>query len=179
MQWNGFRQVDTLVLTAVDKGHARDLPELLQHTPVGQILIPNGCKETQHNKELLQLVAEADAEIVEDTVQLDAAAPVTVFPVCDGKLGVRIDGHVLVLHSPTQKQLAAFFETESYSAPDIVLSQRNMEDTALLRQLISDTNAQRIILQSGTGDVLHKFEGTPIESPYFTGELQERYKKEG
>ena len=69
MQWNGFRQVDTLVLTAVDKGHARDLPELLQHTSVEQILIPNGCKETQHNKELLQLVAEADAEIVEDTVQ--------------------------------------------------------------------------------------------------------------
>ena len=179
MQWNGFRQVDTLVLTAVDKGHARDLPELLQHTSVEQILIPNGCKETQHNKELLQLVAEADAEIVEDTVQLDAAAPVTVFPVCDGKLGVQIGGYVLVLHSPTQKQLAAFFETESYSAPDIVLSQRNMEDTVLLRQLISDTNAQRIILQSSTGDVLHKFEGTPIESPYFTGELQERYKKEG
>ena len=161
----------TLIDCAGDGGY--------RNTSVEQILIPNGCKETQHNKELLQLVAEADAEIVEDTVQLDAAAPVTVFPVCDGKLGVQIGGYVLVLHSPTQKQLAAFFETESYSAPDIVLSQRNMEDTVLLRQLISDTNAQRIILQSSTGDVLHKFEGTPIESPYFTGELQERYKKEG
>ena len=53
-----------------------------------------------------------------------------------------------------------------------------MADPDLLRLLIQTTAAERITLQAAT-DVMHKFEGIPIQSPYFSGELRETYKKGG
>ena len=179
MQWNGFEQIDTLILTAVDRGHARDLPALLEHTQVERILMPDGCRETKYNGDLLALVRECGAEEVTAPLHLDAAAPVEVLPVCDGKLAVQIADRTLVLHSPTQKQLAAFLPTAGLTAPDVVISQRNMEDADLLRQMLTQTGAERLILQAATGDTLRHFEGVPIDSPYVSGEIRERYRKGG
>lgn len=179
MQWNGFDRIDTLVLTAVDKSHARDLPDLLQNVAVDRIFIPNGCKLTKHNQEFLQLLQQSKAKIVDEPMSLTSAATsIDLFPICNGKLGVQIGNRVLVLHSPTQKQLAEYYESAVHTAPTIVISQRNTEDILLLSDLLLDTQAKRIILQTGIGDALRKFHDIPIESPYFTGIIQEKYKKE-
>lgn len=181
MIWNGFDRIDTLILTAVDKGHSRDLPALLEYTTVDRICIPEGCRETKHNADLLALVREHDTWTIEQPTQLDdGAARVVLFPIADGKMGVLIADKILVLHSPTQKQLAAYYsETDRiYTAPEIVIAQRGMADPDLLRLLIQTTGAERITLQATT-DVMHKFEGIPIQSPYFSGELRETYKKGG
>ena len=181
MLWNGYDHIDTLILTAVDKGHARDLPALLENTTVDRICIPEGCKRTKHNAELLDLVQEHGTWTIKQPTSLDdGAARVVLFPIAEGKIGVCIADQILVLHSPTQKQMAAYFYENGapYTAPEIVLAQRSMDDTALLRQLIQTTGAERITLQATT-DVMYKFEGIPIQSPYFSGELRETYKKGG
>ena len=108
MRWNGCTDIDTLILTAVNRGHARDLPELLERTEVGQILIPAGCEENKYNTDLLALARASAAQEI-STVQTvyNGDVAVHLFPVADGKLGVQIADKILVLHSATQKQLAA------------------------------------------------------------------------
>lgn len=179
MRWHGFRKIDTLILTAVDKGHARNLPELLTQTEVGEIWIPAGCKETKTNQELFRLVRESAAQPVDQKMILDTSGvPITVFPITDGKLGVLIGDKALVLHSPTQKQLSEFWQKDNtYTAPVIVLAQRNMEDAELLSETLQFTQAERILIQAATKDILPRYGGIPVESPYLSGEIQMRYAK--
>ncbi len=180
MRWHGVSEIDTLVLTAGDKGHARDLPALLNHTAVESIWMPAQCRETKHNKEILHLLAGASAMPIEEKTVLNAeSVPITIFPIAEGKAGVLIGRQILVLHSPTQKQLSAFWQTgEQYTAPIIVLAQRNLSDTALLGETIRLTKAERLIIQAGSKEFLPAYEGIPTQSPYLTGELCIRYKKE-
>ena len=168
-----------IILTAVDKGHARDLPTLLQTVSVNQILMPAGCKATKYNTDLLELCGQVGAQEINQSEVLDTgAAPITVFSVADGKLGVQIANEILVLHSPTQKQLAAFLESSSIAAPEIVLSERNMEDDELLTQALNTMGAERIIVQAGFGEVLSQYHGLSVESPYVTGEIVRQFVKE-
>ena len=134
-------------------GHARDLSALLEKTEVVQLLIPAGCKEIKTNKDLIAQVRSAGAKEVDtEQVLYTGEVPITVFPVTDGKLGVQIADKILVLHSPTQKQLAAFLEQTDAppSAPEVVLSQRNLEDEALLNEALDAVKAERILLQART-----------------------------
>lgn len=181
MRWNNFTHIDTLILTAVDKGHARDLPTLLEKTEVDRILIPSGCKETKYNRELLSLVNSMSAqEVNAEQVVYTGTVPVNVFPVADGKTGVRISDRILVLHSPTQKQLAEFLENNNAppSAPEVVLSQRNLEDETMLGQALDAVGAERILVQAGFKDILPQYAGRPVESPYWTGEIVRQFTKE-
>lgn len=179
MRMNGVSRLDTLILTAVDKGHARDLPALLEAVEIGKIIIPSGCKETKNNADLLALCAQHDAQEVPDTQTLSAGdVSLTVFPVTDGKLGVQIAEEILVLHSPTQKQLAAFLQTASVTAPEVVLSERNLEDTELLGQALKQLGAERLVVQAGFTDLPSRLCGLLVESPYRVGELTRQYQKE-
>ncbi|MGI6181615.1 MAG: ComEC/Rec2 family competence protein [Agathobaculum sp.] len=180
MRWHGVRKIDTLILTAADKGHARDLPALFNHTAVESVWMPAQCRKTKHNTEILDLLDRAPATPVEEKTVLNTeSVPVTAFPITAGKLGVLIGRQVLVLHSPTQKQLSAFWQTgEQYTAPIVVLAQRNLEDDALLRETLCLTKAEKLIIQAGSKEFLPAYEGIPTQSPYLTGELCIRYKKE-
>lgn len=93
-------------------------------------------------------------------------------------MGVQIADEILVLHSPTQKQLAAFLESTSITAPEIVLSQRNMEDDELLTQALNTMQAERLVVQAGFGEVSSQYHGLPAESPYMTGEIVRQFTKE-
>lgn len=179
--WHGYDRVDALVLTAVDKGHARDLPTLLEQVEVGDIWIPDGCKDSKNNKELLTRVRAAWPKIVAEKQQvLSSVVPITLFPVVEGKLGVLIDEQVLVLHSPTQKQLDAFWDSgERYAAAELVLSERNLSDAALLRRTLAATQAERIVIQAGYAGFMPSYEGVPVRSPYISGEIQQNYTKGG
>lgn len=179
MRYHNIDHIDSLILTAVDRGHARDLPTLLQTVSVNQILIPAGCKTTKYNSDLLELCNQFNAQEITQTEILDTgAAPITIFPIADGKMGVQIADEILVLHSPTQKQLAAFLESTSITAPEIVLSQRNMEDDELLTQALNTMQAERLVVQAGFGEVSSQYHGLSAESPYMTGEIVRQFTKE-
>lgn len=179
MRYQNIDRIDTLILTAVDRGHARDLPALLETVPIDEILMPAGCKTTKYNTDLLALCTQYGATEIDQTKALySGAAPITVFPITDGKTGVQIADQILVLHSPTQKQLAAYLKTTSIMAPEIVLAQRNMEDEALLTQALTAMHAEKIIVQAGFGDIASQYNGLPIQSPYIEGEIVRQFAKE-
>ncbi len=175
MLWNGIKKIDTVVLTAVDKTHARDLEELLENVPVDDLLIPDGVKETKNNAEILECVRTYGAKTAGENRIIDGF-PITVFPVVDGKLGVSISGHTLILHSPTLKQLAAFLEDNGCSAPMVVLSERNIDDSELLGEALDRLGAETVMLQTGWSEPL-TLEGRPVESPHRSGEIQKRYAR--
>ena len=108
------------------------------------------------------------------------SVPLTVFPVAEGKLGVQISDQILVLHSPTQKQLAAYLENTDVppTAPEIVLSENNLEDAALLGQALDAFGAERIVVQAAYRDITWEYAGRPVESPYWTGEITRQFERE-
>lgn len=179
MLWHNFDHIDTLILTAVDKGHARSLPDVIDRIPIEKIIIPEGCKRTKHNGAYLDKLDQTAVPVnkVSDTLQISDAPKISLFSVTDGKLGVQIGSHTLVLHSPTQKQLAAYLADHSLTAPNIVLNQGQTSEIDLLRQACTDLQAETIILQAGS-HTMRQFNGIPILSPYQTGELMLNYKKD-
>ncbi len=169
MRWHGIDSIDALLLTAVDKTHARDLKELLENIEVGSVSIPKGCKETKTNADLLKLTKEKGAETVDEKQKLEGFQ-IEGFPVADGKLGVLIGDRTLILHSPTQKQLAKYLEENECRAPEIVLSERNLEDEELLEAAVEKTGAETVIVQAGWS-CPETVAGLPVESPYISGEI--------
>ena len=131
------------------------------------------------NYETLFLVKTDFLEAFQNTLVYTGTVPVNVFPVADGKTGVRISDRILVLHSPTQKQLAEFLNNnEPPSAPEVVLSQRNLEDETMLSQALDAVGAERILVQAGFKDILTQYAGRPVESPYWIGEIVRQFTKE-
>ncbi len=174
MRWHGFKEIDSIVLTAVDKTHSRDITELLEEVSTSELLIPEGVKITKNNAELVDFILKYGARAVnEKEVLMDI--PVTVFPVVDGKLGVLVGEHTLILHSPTQKQLSEFLKENECSASQVVLSERNLKDTDLLREALDKMGVESIMLQAGFSGVPETLEGRPVESPYISGEIQKKY----
>ena len=180
MRWNGIRRLDTVVLTAVDRGHTRDLPELMQTVEVGTLLMPANCQERQTNADLLAFVRENGAQEVAEAYTLDTGiAPVALFPVTDGKLGVCIDGQALILHSPTAKQLAAYMEENTLpAAAELVFSANHLEEDAVLREAAEAAGAQQIMLAAGSEKGLRSYKGLDVQSTYLAGEITRQFKKE-
>lgn len=179
MLWNDCDQIDTLVLTAVDKTHARDLPTFLDTIPVSLIYIPAGCTVTKYNAELLQQLAitPVPMQMVSDSTRCAKTLPLTAFPITNGKLGVSIgEGQDTwtVLHSPTQKQLAAYLQEHTCFAPTVVLSGRQLENWELLHNAVAALQTTQIVLQASR-ESLENFEGIPIISTYDKGQLVYSY----
>ena len=181
MRLNGVPRIDTLILTAVDIGHARDLPQLMENVRVERILIPPGCTETAKNMELLRLCEQYQAEeISEPQSIIGAAAPVSVFPVAEGKLGVCIADKVLFLHSATKKQLAAFAENggELPRADELMLAQNTAGDAELLVPLMNHMQTRKILVTAERETTSLRCGSVPCESTDTSGGIVRRYKKE-
>ena len=181
MRLNGVPRIDTLILTAVDMGHARDLPQLMENVRVERILIPSGCTETAKNMELLRLCEQYQAEeISEPQSIIGAAAPVSVFPVAEGKLGVCIADKVLFLHSATKKQLAAFTENggELPRADELMLAQNTADDAELLVPLMNHMQTRKILVTAERETTSLRCGSVPCESTDTSGGIVRRYKKE-
>lgn len=177
MDWNCYNKIDTLILTAVDKGHARHLPELVEAVPISRIIIPEGCKQTKHNEVLLNTLSMTEIPVtIQQTEQVLAGEiPIQVFPIVDGKLGVRIGNDTVVLHSPTQRQLQTYLADHSLQAKYVVLCQSGMEDSSLLRRALHQMETQQIILESGSAAV-DRFDGIKIANTYELGEISKKHK---
>ena len=122
----------------------------------------------------------AAQEIGAEQMLYTGDVPITVFPVTDGKLGVLISDDVLVLHSPTQKQLAGYLETADAppTAPEVVLAENNLEDIGLLEQALDAFGAERLVVQAAYRDITKEYAGRPVESPYWNGEIVRQFEKE-
>ncbi|MFR1151175.1 MAG: ComEC/Rec2 family competence protein [Butyricicoccus sp.] len=162
LRWNGLKRLDMVVLTAVDQGHARDLPELMETVEVGELLMPAGCQERKTNADLLSFVHEREAQEVSEPVTLiNPIAPVELFPITEGKLAVRIADEVLILHSPTEKQLSAYLEQNTLpAAAELVLSANHLSSGESMAQYAEAAGAQHIIIAARFGEGTAVAQGT-------------------
>ena len=168
------------VLTAVDQGHARNLPELMETVEVGELLMPAGCQERRTNADLLSFVHEREAQEVSEPVTLtNPIAPVELFPITEGKLAVSIADEVLILHSPTEKQLSAYLEQNTLpAAAELVLSANHLSSGESMAQYAEAAGAQHIIIAASSEKGLRSHKGLDVQSTYKEGEIARQFKKE-
>lgn len=180
LRWNGLKRLDTVVLTAVDQGHARNLPELMETVEVGELLMPAGCQERKTNADLLSFVHEREAQEVSEPVTLtNPIAPVELFPITEGKLAVSIADEVLILHSPTEKQLSAYLEQNTLpAAAELVLSANHLSSGESMAQYAEAAGAQHIIIAASSEKGLRSHKGLDVQSTYKEGEIARQFKKE-
>ncbi|MCB6366974.1 ComEC/Rec2 family competence protein [Intestinibacillus massiliensis] len=186
LEWRCMDNIDTLVLTAVDKTHARSVPELLQNVPVGRIIIPQNVRESEISTQIQETAAQESVPILiwdadgeqplptcGDSFQIYLSAAV------DRKLVVRIQAgeeDILVLHSLTQKMLQALLDKQPLQAETIVLSESNLSDARMVYDAMDILQPQTVILQSGysTLDTLCR---KPVRNTMLEGEITFRIRQ--
>ncbi len=173
MNWNGFDEIDLLILTSLDKTHARDLPTLLQTVPVGQIILPETHRESEFANQVLD--AAAQLPVTRWSAETERPAGDTRLGLSlllggDGrKLGVRIaqgDREILTLHSFTPAMLEALVQDSGLSCGTLILSEGALEEGALP----SGLRALQIYIPS-TYVRSQTLSGVPVQTARDVGEL--------
>ncbi len=178
MNWYGFSEIDTMILTAVDKTHARNAPAVLETIPVRKLIIPNNLKQNETLEAVQQVVQKREVPIIVWTetgvspVSIEGLASVEIIGGVDRKLGVHLQDSTLdlwVLHSMTQTMLAKLLKETPLTATEVILPNQ-FQKQALLEDAMNILRPQKIILSSGYPSV-RELLGVPIQSTAETGDL--------
>ena len=142
--------------------------------------MPAGCQERKTNADLLSFVHEREAQEVSEPVTLtNPIAPVELFPITEGKLAVSIADEVLILHSPTEKQLSAYLEKNTLpAAAELVLSANHLSSGESMARYAEAAGAQHIIIAASSEKGLRSHKGLDVQSTYKEGEIARQFKKE-
>ena len=179
MLWNGFESVDTLVLTAVDKSHARSLETLLLTYPIGRIVLPDHLQENAFTGSMLEAMEASGVPYEQWTAAGESAYPMegvacSLIGGTDRKLGVRLkldDGDFLTMHSFTQKMMDELLRTTLMQSDFLVLSPGNLEKPKLLKYALETMKPELIVFPAGADTVASKLYGIPTRSTYLEGEI--------
>lgn len=178
MNWYGFTKIDTMILTAVDKAHARNAAQVLETIPVGHLIIPNHLKE---NDMLLAVQQAADKHHVPITIWEDAGiAPISISGIASAqiaggierKLGVHLQDSgidVWILHSMTQNMLAKLLSETPISAKEVILANQ-FQKQELLEDALNVLRPQKILLSSGYSSA-RTLSGVPVVSTKDLGDI--------
>ena len=176
MDWNGFSQIELLVITSLDQTHARDLPKLLQTIPVSQLVLPSGYTENDFSAEVLQLAEQKQVPVT--VWQGEGELPVgdtrfglSLIGGIPKKLGVRIqqgNQELLTLHSFTPKMLEELFSLQPVTCDSVILSKSFLDEAP--DQLVQQLQPQQIYLPTPYEDS-GKIAGIPIQTTKQSGDL--------
>lgn len=178
MNWYGFTEIDTMILTAVDKTHARNAAQILETVPVGRLIIPNNLKE---NDTLAAVQQAAEKRKVSMTVWTEpGVSPIALSGVAsaqlaggiDRKLGVHLQDNALdlwVLHSMTQTMLAKLLTETPLSAKEVILANQ-FQKQALLDDALNIMTPQKILLSSSY-PAIRELSGVPLASTATLGDV--------
>ena len=179
MCWNSFDRIDQIILTAVDKAHARGLTELLHQYPIGEIVIPNGLQNNDYVKSVLDEIErsgipcirwEIDGEIPYD---LDGIS-CSLIGGTDRKLGVRLrmdEGDLLILHSFTEKMLDELLSRMELKGDIMLWAPGNLEKPDLLKASLQKIEPKQLIFPSGADSAASKVFGVSTRNTYSEGEI--------
>lgn len=176
MGWNGLSAVDTVVITSLDKTHARDLPELLQTVPVRQLVIPPESRESELSAEIFAIAKEQDIPITTWSAEGerplgDTRSGISVIGGVSRKLGVRIaqgGQEFLTLHSFTPRMAEELLSKQPLSCKQVILSDSFCEEAP--ESLIQQLQPKQIYLPSEYIDS-GQYGGIPIQTTKETGDL--------
>lgn len=178
MQWNNYDKINAVILTSIDQSHARDLESLLNQVSVDEIIIPDKLKRIKTNSEIFDMLNNCSVKITTVAEESELSIfSIKSFLIADGKLGVLIDDEVLILHSPTTKQLNKYFEDNKKQAKTLVLSQKVLSDINEIQTIIEKINPTNIIIQASS-EVINELNGITVQTPYLEGEIVQTFRKE-
>lgn len=179
LAWHALERIDTVILTAVDKTHARSIPDLLHSVPVGRLVIPAALRETALSARIFAIAEQYEIPVIRweqaGEQPLSGSSHISLIGNIPRKLAVRIQApetDILVLHSLTQKMLESLLtQQQSLRAQTIVLSEGNLEDDTKLQAALDQISPQEIILQSGYNRTDRLQRRYPVRNTYLEGEI--------
>ena len=178
MNWYGFSELDSVILTAVDKAHARNIAQVLTEIPVAHCILPNHVKESETLTALTQAAEQTGITLTvwekagESAYPLSGIAQTTLIGGIDRKLGVRLadgDFELLTLHSMTQNMLDALLTSTPLQSDRVVLD-NSFEKQDYLQRALEQLQPNEIILSTGYGASDTLFD-IPVRSTNLVGDL--------
>lgn len=177
MDWNGIEDIDSFILTSVDKTHARNAAELMKDADIGELILPAVNRENDTLKQILQ-TAEQETLPVEYFGEDDSRSVgaselgISVLGGIERKLLVQIDAGgetLLSVHSATQNMLLEYLKTHTLHADQLAASAQITEDLDEMEQILSKISPKQIVLSTGW-ETATKFAGIPVYNLYEHGE---------
>ena len=182
LDWRGIDTLDMVILTSIDRTHARNICELLHTIPVDQVVLPEVNRE---NKEPYpQLMASLESQHIPYT----KIAPETEIPIGDASLGISVLGNIprklavrmrsedqdiLTVHALTQNMLLALTDEQELTCETLITSYGFCEDPEERKELLRRIHPKQIVLLSGW-DSADVWDDIPIINPYITGQIDWR-----
>ena len=130
MDWYNYKNIDLLIITSLDNGHAKSVPELLKNTNVKRCILPNSYMESDIAQEILGILKEQNITTVywtetgENIIQPKSLG-INIIGGVDRKLGVRMkNGNIdlLTMHSFTPKMLSELLNVQNIYCKGVILS---------------------------------------------------------
>ncbi len=185
MAWNNFERIDTLILTSVDKTHARNAAELLDRVPIEQLIVPPDIRESDTAAEIFAAAQRCGTPVIRWQQEGECALPETEYLSLNNaiprKLVVRIvlrdeerDRDILILHSLTQKMLEQLAQQQPLHGDTLVISEGMLKDEDLLGLRLSAMQPQKIVLESGYSTTDELFRTYPVQNTLLEGEIVEK-----
>lgn len=127
MDWYNHKQIDLLIITSIDNGHAKSIPQLLENVKVNRCILPNSYLDSDIADKVIDYLQKYNITTVywnqtgEQQIQPKNLG-ISIIGGTDRKLGVRMkinDIDLLTMHSFTPKMLS---EVQNTTCKDVILS---------------------------------------------------------
>lgn len=176
--WWGYDHISTLVLTSVDKTHARDVPYLLNNMDIGRMIIPDQARKSDIATKVMSTATACyipvqvwgrEEGIISDSTNYE----IRINGAVERKLLVQIqagESNILIAHSLTQKMLQEALSVQELHADTVILSENNISDLDMLDEALQEIGANKVILQSGYSTAT-KIAGLPARNTMLEGEI--------
>lgn len=179
LDWYGIDNLDLVIFTSVDLGHARNACELLRQVPVECVLLPERSRE---NKEpypaLMQTLEQLDISYEKiaperETAVGDASLGLSVLGAVERKLVVRIqseDQDIVTVHALTQNMLLELTEQTPLTCGTLLVSGGFLDETDKMEQLLHRISPAQLVLENGW-ESSSEYGGIPALNPYYIGQI--------
>ncbi len=174
----GFSEIDTMVLTAVDRSHAQNAAAILEAVPVKRLIVPSQRKKDEMLEQIQDTAQEQQVPVTvwKETgvapITLDGILSAEIAGGVDRKLGVHLADTGLdlwVLHSMTQTMLVKLLRKTPLTASDVILA-NGFEKQELLEETLEILHPDNIILSSAYASAPALL-GVPVQSTAEAGDL--------
>lgn len=151
--WYNYDTIDVLILTSIDKTHARNIPQLIENFNIRRCIIPKNHKESELSKDILNRLKKKNITTIywtengEKEIQPKSLG-ISIIGGADKKLGVRMkngDINLLTLHSFTPKMLT---DIKIENCKNVILSNLFLSNDKRIPDVIKSLNPYAIYIPS-------------------------------
>lgn len=154
MDWYNYKEIDLLIITSLDNGHAKSIPQLIENAKIKRCILPNNYLESDIAEEVLNSLKKHNTTVVywtetgEKNIQPQSLG-INIIGGTDRKLGVKIkNGNIdlLTMHSFTPKMLNELLNSKNISCKDVILSSSFISDDKRVPEVLNMLQPNKIYI---------------------------------